>query len=206
MTTLIRNFDLTVPFDPGFSEFSFDFTRAIKSSTESYNKIKATHQKKYWLATLEPAVVDYINAGSAFYLGCILWGGFIHFRFKDSPKKISGNDTENLCENDLKNLDCASQAKAMLEYIKVLNKDCKYFLRRESKVSGQAVENLEGYVEFAQINNNFIGIKNTSDIKIPKCIKHFEDLSNEQLDKLCEKIYSAIDEGTIGNLLKVGFY
>jgi len=196
----------SVQFDPGFSPISFSFVENISIVTQEYNSLKAQHQKRFWLMKFEPVILDLINKCAAFYLGCILWGGFIHFRFKDESKEISGNTTKNLTEDERNNLDCAADAKAMIEYIQLLDRDCKYFLKRPAKVAIFIKEILEGYIEFAQINNNFIEVNNTNDVKTPKCVEHFESLSKENLDELCEKIHEVIKSSKIELLLDLKFF
>lgn len=202
----MKNFDKSVPFDPGFSAISFSFIENIVTANQDFNSLKASHQKKFWLTKFESTLIEFINKSTAFYLGCILWGGFIHYRFKDEPKEISGNNTLGLSEEELQELDCAIEAKAILRYVESFDRDCKYFLKRPAKTPALITEILENYIEFAGINNNFIGINETNDIKIPKAIDHFKNLSDEQLDVLCEKIYSAIESNKIENLLELGFY
>lgn len=199
----MHKFDTTVPFDPGFSAISFSFSENILVAQQEFAQLKANHQKKFWLIKYGPVIVEFIEKSSAFYLGCLLWGSFIHFRFKDEPRQISGNTTESLSEQELKELDCAIEAKAILEYIKKFDRDCKYFLSQNAKIAPEINEILENYIEFANINNNFIGIKTTSDIKIPKAFKNIEKMTNEQLDELCEKIYSVIESNKIEKLLEI---
>lgn len=202
----MKKFDKSVPFDPGFSAISFSFIENIVAANHDFNSLKAPHQKKFWLTKFESTLVEFINKSTAFYLGCILWGGFIHYRFKNEPKEISGNNTADMSEKELQELDCAKEAKAILQYVESFDRDCKYFLKRSAKVSTFIKEILENYIEFTGANNNFININRTDDIKIPNVIKHFNNLSNEQLDILCEKIYSAIELNKIENLLELEFY
>lgn len=199
----MQKFDTTVPFDPGFSSISFSFSENIQVAKHEFFQLKASHQKKFWLIKYEPVLVEFIEKSTAFYLGCMLWGAFIHFRFSQSPKAITGNTTDELNAAELKELDCASEAKAILEYIKSFERDCKYFLSRSARITPQIIEILENYIEFARINNNFIGVKTTSDIKIPKAFTHFEKMTQEQLDELCENIYSVIESNKIEDLLKI---
>lgn len=201
----MNNFDKTVPFDPGFSKISYSFIGNIQAATQEYNHLKAPHQKKFWLTKFENTLIDFINKSSAFYLGCIIWGSFIHYRFKNNPKKISGSNTDGLSKEELKDFDCAVEAKAMLEYIDSFNRDCKYFLKRPSRISKSIVEILTNYIEFAKINNNFIGIKTTADVKIPAAFKHFEKLAEKELDGICEKIYATIKEEKIEKLLELRY-
>jgi len=202
----MQNFEKTVPFDPGYSKIAFLFTDQISYLTAAYNQLKVPHQKKFQLSRIEPSVLELINKSTAFYLGCILWGGFVHCRFKNESKELSGNNTENLSEEQLKEVDCGAEAKTILEYIESFSRDCKYFLNRSALIPPIIKDILESYIEFALINNNFINVKQTSDVKLPQSLSHFENLSQEQLDALCDKIYAIIEAGKIEALLEIGFY
>lgn len=203
----MRNFEKTVPFDPGYAEKAFSFIDAIKNTQDCYAQLKSNSQKKIWLPQAEEQVVKIIELNSAFYLGCILWGGFLANRFKDSPKEIEGNTTLDLSEEEKSELDCAADAKAALEYIKTFDRDCKYFLRRGMKIRPIIKEIYENYIEFAELNNQFVKTKTTADIKVPSAVAHFKDLSNDMLDVLCESIYMIINtEQLLFGLLDLGFY
>lgn len=197
----MREFKDTVPFDPGYSSLSFSFMGNMMIAMQEYNALKAPHQKKFWLMKSEDSLVEFIEKSTAFYLGCMLWGSFIHFKFKNEPKKITGNNTEGLSEEELKDFDCASEVKAILEYIKTFDRDCKYFLKHPAKIKSEITKILESYVEFAQINNNFIGVNKTSDIKTPTTFAFFKKLSEKELDKLCDEIFTVIESGKIEGLL-----
>lgn len=203
----MRNFETTVPFDPGYAPKAFSFIEAIKTTQECYAQLTTNSQKKIWLPQAEPEILKLIELNAAFYLGCILWGGFLANRFKDSPKEIEGNTTLDLSEQEKSELDCATDAKAALEYIKGFDRDCKYFLRRKMKIKPIIKEIYESYVEFAELNNQFVDVRTTADVKTPKVIAHFKDLSNDMLDMLCESIYMIINtEDLLFGLLDLGFY
>lgn len=202
----MQNFEKTVPFDPGYSKIAFLFTDQISYLSATYNQLKVVHQKKFQLSRIEPAILELINKSTAFYLGCMLWGGFVKCRFKNDPKELSGNNTANLSEEELKAVDCSAEAKTILEYMENFNRDCKYFLNRPAVIRPIIKEILESYIEFANINNNFINVKSTDDVKLPKILSHFENLNQEQLDSLCDQIYAIIEAGKIEALLEIGFY
>lgn len=202
----MHSFEKTVPFDPGYSKIAFLFTDQIAYLTAAYNQLKVPHQKKFQLSRIEPAILDLINKSTAFYLGCMLWGGFVHYRFKDEPKELSGNNTVGLSEKELQDIDCGTEAKTILEYIESFEKDCQYFLKRPTKIPTVIKEILENYIDFALINNNFINVISTKDVKVPKILEHFENLTPKKLDALCDKIYEIIEAGKIEALLDLGFY
>lgn len=202
----MNNFESTVPFDPGYSQHSFSFFEHIGYITREYSQLKTPHQKKFKLSLIESSIIDVINKCTAFYLGCILWGGYIHFRFINDPKDICGNNTEGLTEEELNLIDFTEESKVILTYIEQFDRDCKYFLNRPAKIETIIKDILKSYIAFVEINNNFIGLNNTKNIKIPECIDHFKNLSIEQLDSLYEIILDVTKTGKIEFLLKTGFY
>lgn len=202
----MKNFEKSVPFDPGYSPISFSFTEQINYLTAPFVTAKAMHQKKFQFMQLEKKAIDLVNKATAFYLGCILWGGFIHFRFKDNPKPIEDNNTLELSKEEQENLDCAFEVKNILAFIELFERDCKYYLKRSANVPQKISEILNSYVEFSEINKNFLKIKTTEDIKIPKSISHFSKLDEKKLDKLCDKIFETIETKKIESLLDIGFY
>jgi len=199
-------FEKTVPFDPGYSKISFYFEDQISYVMGGYTQPKSPHQKKFQLNQLKPMVLDLINKSTAFYLGCMLWGGFLSQRFKNDPKEVVRSTPLPTNEEELQALDCSHEAKFILDYINTFERDCLYYLNTPAKIPNFIIEILKGYIEFAQINNNFINVEKTSDVKLPKVLDHFKDLSEEQLDNLCEKIYTVISYGKIEKLLDLGFY
>lgn len=199
----MRNFEKNVPFDPGYSKVSFSFIEQIAYIVSSYEQTKTPHQRKFHLTKLEPMIIKIMQQSTSFYLGCMLWGGFIRYRFDKSPKEIVGNNTLTMSEEELKELDCGAEARIILQYINTLDRDCKYYLKRPAKVPENLKPILEDYIEFAKLNENFVNVKSTNEVKLPENYEKMKDFSNEKLDEICEKIYSAIDEGKIEKLLEI---
>ena len=195
-----------VPFDPGYSKHTVSFIENIVYLTGEYINLKDIHKKKFKLSLMEPVIIKLINKCSAFYLGCILWGGYIYYRFEDNPKEILGNNTQNLTEDELRELDCAKETKYILKYIEQFDKDCKYFLRKAANVQDSIIEILNNYNEFVELNTNFINIDKTSDVRLPQALDHFKNLTDEQLDNLYFQILDVIESGNLENILKIGFY
>ena len=200
----MENFKDKVPFDPGYSAIYVPIIGDIEAFAQEYSKLKAAHQKKFWLVKFEPQILNLIEKNSAFYLGCMLWGGFLHFRYPN--KEITGNATSNISKEERERFDCAEEVKIVLNFIKNLDRDFVYLVKRHSKVSKFTREILENYVEFAQINKNFVDTKNTNEIKIPEVVEHFKDLSPEKLDELYSNIKNAINTSNSKALLDIGFY
>ncbi len=199
-------FEKTVPFDPGYSDIAFSFANEMNFLTQTYFKLKNPNQKRFELMKIEKSVVEIINKATSFYLGCMLWGGFIHFRFKNSPLEITGNNIECLSEEEKENFDCAYVVKDMLEFIKMFDRDCKYYLKHSARVGINVINILNDYIEFAELNGNFLETKTTADVKLPQSFMHFDSMSEQKLDELCEKIYSVIESKDIGKILDIGYF
>ena len=202
----MHNFENAVPFDPGYSPISFSFVGNALGLIQEFSKLKAPHQKKFWLMKNEAQILNLINKTTSFYLGCILWGGFLSNRFKNSPKEIENNNASKMSEEEFNDFDCTYEVKFTLDYIKNWNRDFKYFVGKPTKIEPFITEILTNYLEFAKINANFRNTKITSDIKTPECIAHFKEFSTEKLDELCDKIYDCINSKKIEKLLDIKFY
>lgn len=202
----MKKYETTVPFDPGYSKISFSFMANISNLTGDFINLKTMHQKKFKLSQIEPKIIDMIVKSTAFYLGCLLWGGFLKSKFKNPPKEITGNYTLSLSDKEKESLDCAQETDFTLEYIKHFDRDCKYYLNKPAKIPEIIKEILVCYGEFARLNENFVNVRMTSDIKLPEALSHLEKMSEERLDELHDKIMAAIAAGKIENLLEIGFY
>ncbi|OGI05141.1 MAG: hypothetical protein A2104_07435 [Candidatus Melainabacteria bacterium GWF2_32_7] len=202
----MNQFASGVPFDPGYSQYTIYFPEAILPFVEELAQIKAPHQKKFKLSLSESGIHQLINNCAGFYLGCILWGAFIHHKFKDSPKEVIDNPADDLTEEELKSRDYTEEINFMLEFFKQIDRDYKYFCKKPFKVDEQVINIFNAYNEFVVINDNFLNIKLTSDIKLPKAVEHFDKLDQEKLDTLYKYISDVVDSGNLEDLLKIGFY
>lgn len=202
----MKQFDNGVPFDPGYSQFAIYFPESIQPIMEELVLIKAPHQKKFKLSLYEAAIKKLINNCAAFYLGCILWGAYINHRFKDAPKEIINNPAENLSKEEKESRDYTEETTFILEFITLMDKNFKYFVKKPFKIDDLVIEIFEAYKEFVLLNDNFMKIKTTGDIRLPEAVKHFKKFDNKKLDLLHKRIIEVIDSGDIDKLLEIGFY
>lgn len=205
------DFQNGVPFDPGYSPFSCSFIYNIEPIIEEISKYKAVNQKKFKMTTFEPVIYGLINRCSAFYLGCLLWGAFLSSKYKDDPKIIINNpvlagDISGSSDFADETLNFGHEAIYMINFIKLWDKNYKHFLKKPFKVADQIIKILESYNEFVLLNNNFMDMRYTSDIKLSPSFDHFKELNQKQLDKLCDLIFDVINKKNIEELLKTGFY
>ncbi len=197
------NFEKSVPFDPGFGTNVYDLRENVEAVAFEISKYKSPHQKKYYYSRFEPALTNIINNNSGFYLGCILWGAYIKYRFMDSPKEISGNPYIGVNEEQLKGINFTQNIDFLIEYLPKFDKDCKYFLGKPSGADKNLMKILENYREFVLLNNGFLRTTNTSDVKIPKDFEYLAEKSPDELDEIYDKIKAVIETGKLEEILSL---
>lgn len=202
----MNKFEKGVPFDPGYSKFAIYFPESIQPILEELAELKSPHQKKFKLSLFEPGIHKLINNCAAFYLGCLLWGAFIHYKFKDNPKEIINNPADNLSKEEKLSRDYTEEINFMFKFFEKFDKDFKYFVKKPFKIDDQIIEIFNTYNEFVVLNKNFMKIKLTSDIKLPKALKHFNKLDDKKLDALHKHILEILNSDNIEEILKIGFY
>lgn len=195
----------TTVFDPGYSKFSVSIPEEIPLYINEIKNLKAMHTKKFEFTKLESYLSTTISQIAGIYLGCILWGGYIHCYF-DKDTKIEGNPADKLNEEEKAALNYAQEPEALLKLIAEFDRDCKYFLKKPFRLQKNVVEIIEAYKEFAEKNDSFKSVSVTGQVQLPQWIAHFADLSAEQLEKLHDKIKSIIEGDSIDPILEIGFY
>jgi len=198
--------DNKVPFDPGFSEFSVNVPDEAMLILDEISKLKQLHKKKYEFQKLEINLTPLIKNCAAIYLGCILWGSYLHNRYKADPKEISGNVIKEMSEDQRGNIDYDGEINLIIELINRLDRDSKYYLKKPGKISRDVISYLEAYREFCRLNKNFTELNCTDGIKLPETTAHFENYDEQKLDELKDLIENIINSKKIENLLEIGFY
>ncbi len=185
-----------VKFDPGFSKFSAPFPQDIPEYLEQIAQLPQPHQKKFNFQKLETQAVAMIKKSAYVYLGCMLWGSYIHYRYKDDPREISGN----VIKESNAEVDYVREMDEALLAVEKMDKASKYYLRRPMRLDRQFVEYLEAYREFVALNNSFLDMETTADIKIPEKFRYLGEYSAEQLDELRDGIYKVIESDSVEGL------
>ncbi len=203
----MTDFEKEVPFDPGWSKFSTSFMDYVEFSVGNILKLKVPNQVKFQITKHEAGIVKKFKACASVYLGCVLWGGYLKTRFKDSPKSIMGNPAEGMSQEQAEEKFLyREEPEYMLDYLDKFNKNFKRYVKRPSKVAPEIAGIIKAYLEFLQINHNFGDVVSTDQIKLPAALSHFDDLSPEKLDELKDKIFNIIATDRLEDILEIGFY
>ncbi len=188
--------DEKVSFDPGFSEFSIRFPVEIPQILSEIAELKSLHRKKFEFQRIEARLIPIIKSSAYIYLGCILWGSYLHYRYRENPREITGN----IAKETEAPPDYVKEMDFVLNALEELDGASKYYLRRPSGIGSNINGYFRAYREFVDLNNGFTTMETTSDIKIPEGFRYFESYTDEALEELREKIYKIINSGKIESL------
>jgi len=203
---MLTNTNNKVLFDPGFSQFATNFPKEAYSYLDEIAGLKQNHQKKFAFTHLENQIVPVIRLCSSFYLGCILWGSYLFWKYKNDVREIEGNPVFSLSEKEKNNLNYSEEIDFIPEFIDKFEKSAKFYLKRSSRINPEQIKYFESYKQFVKLNDDFKNLKFTNEIKLPDEVAHFENHNEQKLDELKQKIDDVINSGNLENILSLGFY
>jgi len=195
-----------VKFDPGFSQFTTNFPKEAYSYLNEIAGLKQNHQKKFAFTHLENQIAPIIKQCASFQLGCILWGSYLFWKYKNDTREIEGNTVISLSEEVKNTLNYSEEIDFILGFIDKFEKSAQFYLKRSSRINSEQIKYFESYKQFVKLNDDFKNLKFTNEIKLPDEVAHFENHNEQKLDELKQKIDDVINSGNLENILNLGFY
>ena len=179
----------SVQFDPGFIQHMSAFEPNIQYVYNSLNSCRNFNQKKMQFKMFYPKIQSLLKNYLGFYLGCILWAVYIKSL---GEKPIAGNlcyggdFTETLEEVDF-----------IKSYIEQLKKDAKYYLGQNFSIDEESIKVLDAYREFLKLNEGFVKVQTTADVKLPTSLKSVDEAG---LKEIFVGIEQVIENGKLHEL------
>lgn len=195
-----------VPFDPGFSQFSAKFPGEVYDYLQEIAGLKQNHQKKFAFTNFESQIVPIVKSAASFYLGCILWGGYLFWKYKNDVREIEGNTLLSLPPEEQDKINYCDEIDFILGFLEKFEKSSRYYLNRSCRLNQDTIKYFEVYKQFVILNDGFKILKYTNEIKLPEEVAHFQDHSEQKLDELKQKIDETINSGNLENILTIGLY
>ena len=186
----------TVPFDPGFAPFVLVFSITYDYLQTEIKKFKNAQQRKMKYKSLEPAILRLCDNLIAFYLGCMLYGGYLKNKYK-TPNIIDGNDFLGANIEECKQGDVMIEVLSLEKFIK--SNDKNPFATRKINPVYEII--IDAYKEFLECNDYFTTTKTTADIKLPAAFGFVDKFTAKQIDEVLETINDAISSKKIEKLL-----
>lgn len=202
MPANIPDFTKGAPFDPGYAPHLISFLPAVLSAKSELGRIKNFGQKKLRFRVLNKITHKALLSTLGFWIGCILWGGFIKYKFQE-PKEITGNDFLGVKKEDIQDFEYSIEFDEMENYLDNYSKDMKYYVGIAEELPVVYKVIVEEYRQFIELNDNFLGTKTTQDIKIPPKFEFLAQYSEQELDELYAQIMSVIDSKDLSGFLEM---
>ena len=167
-----------VPFDPGIAQFAPCFSQDITYAMQQVLATKSIQQRKFKFQFMYPHIIKSFEKITGFYEGCMMWAYYIKYSNNESEKEITGN---NFYEQDVLNdphFDFLYEINYLIEYFDKFPKDVKFFLNKNVTLDKHWFDIAKTYKEFLQLNDNFVNIKTTKEVLLPKNFTPKKDLND----------------------------
>ena len=175
-----------VPFDPGIGKFVSCFSQNIEMAMEQILAAKSPNQRKFKFQILYPTMLKYFENIIGFYSGCLLWAYYIKNSQNGAEKEITGN---NFFGQDFENndkFDFLYEINYLIEYFDKFQKDVRFFLNKPVKLDEHWFFIATTYKKFLEVNDNFVKVQTTVDLKIPEEFK--PKASVEQIKSIFDRV------------------
>ena len=183
-----------VQFDPGFIQHMSAFEPNIEYVYNSLNNCKNFNQKKMQFKMFYPKIQSLVKNYLGFYLGCILWAVYIKSL---GEKPIVGN----LCYGgEFSENETLEEVDFIKKYLEQLKKDAKYYLGQNFSIDEVSVKLLDTYREFLRLNEGFVKVQTTNDVKLPESLKA---VSEDDLKEIFENIEKVVENGKLYELFAI---
>ncbi len=180
-----------VQFDPGFIQHMSAFEPNIQYVYNSLNSCRNFNQKKMQFKMFYPKIQSLLKNYLGFYLGCILWAVYIKSL---GEKPIAGN----LCYGgDFSETETLEEVDFIKSYIEQLKKDAKYYLGQNFSIDEESIKVLDAYREFLKLNEGFVKVQTTADVKLPASLKSVDEAD---LKEILVGIEQVIENGKLHEL------
>lgn len=180
-----------VQFDPGFIQHMSAFEPNIQYVYNSLNSCRNFNQKKMQFKMFYPKIQSLLKNYLGFYLGCILWAVYIK---NLGEKPIAGN----LCYGgDFSETETLEEVDFIKSYIEQLKKDAKYYLGQNFSIDEESIKVLDAYREFLKLNEGFVKVQTTADVKLPTSLKSVDETG---LKEILVGIEQVIENGKLHEL------
>lgn len=180
-----------VQFDPGFIQHMSAFEPNIQYVYNSLNSCRNFNQKKMQFKMFYPKIQSLLKNYLGFYLGCILWAVYIKSL---GEKPIAGN----LCYGgDFSETETLEEVDFIKSYIEQLKKDAKYYLGQNFSIDEESIKVLDAYREFLKLNEGFVKVQTTADVKLPASLKSVDEIG---LKEILAGIEQVIENGKLHEL------
>ena len=181
-------------FDPGYSQHLVSLIFSLEDMYGDINKFKNLGQKKFRFKQYYSGIVKLLRQNTAFYLGCLLWATYL-------ANQEEGDIANNYClGKEYDEAQSLIELDFLIKFSQTFSKDTKYYMGIDYKFPEEDEALLGTYREFAVLNEGFVNIKSTSDLKLPDSLKK---PSKEELETIKTTIEKVVSTGNFDLLFDI---
>lgn len=181
-------------FDPGYSQHLVSLIFSLEDMYGDINKFKNLGQKKFRFKQYYPGIVKLLRQNTAFYLGCLLWATYL-------VNQEEGDIANNYClGKEYNEQQSLIELDFLIKFSQTFSKDTKYYMGTDFKFPEEDAGMLGTYRAFAVMNEGFVNIKKTTDLKLPEDIKK---PSKEELETIKTTIDKVVSTGDFDLLFEI---
>lgn len=174
----------TVKFDPGYAPIVIEALGQVGYNYYTFSAIPDLKLKRINFPHVLRKIEKSLKVNVAFYLGCLLWAGYIK-QFEEA--EIDGN---KLLGEECSEDEYTSEINFLIDFIETqLPKDFKYYLSKNYIADEKFLPILKAYKEFLILNGGFCNVSKVNQIKLPETIKKID---KKDLNYINEQIQNAI--------------
>lgn len=191
-------------FDPGFAPNIISFLPIAQATQSELAKLKTFAQQQIRFKILHKNCVRALESTLGFWVGNILWFGYLKYKFKNAPQAIIGNrflDNEQENPEKIYNFEFL----VMEKYIETYSQNVYYFTGQRELLPSSYGRILQRYKKFVEDNNYFLQTQSTKDIQLPLALGSFDHCSEEQLERIHYRINHLITKGDLSEFLTSDF-
>ncbi len=181
----------SVLFDPGIGELVIDFNEYINKIYSQLMSLRSINQKRTKFRFYANSIEKAIKNNIAFYLGCLLWALYLSKEYENNPKYVSGNIFFSMSESEKQNYDYKIQVNFLENYFDSFERDYLYYSGKKYTIPEQWKKILQLYSQFLDLNEGFVNLEKTSDIKLPEMLKNIN--INFNIENLINKVITEKD-------------
>lgn len=181
-------------FDPGYGQHLVSLIFSLEDMYGDIQKFRNLGQKKFRFRQYYEGMVKLLRQNTAFYLGCLLWATYL---VNQEESEITNNYCLGKEYDEAKSL---IELDFLIKFSNTFSKDTKYYMNTDFKFPEEDSEMLQIYREFAVMNEGFVNIKKTSDLKMPSAIK---TPNTEELKTIKMTIDTVVETGNFDLLFNI---
>lgn len=193
----------SVPFDPGFGRYFPQIDETVLAHLEGIARLKVPNQRKFQLQKIETTLTRELITTMCIYYGCVLYGSTIASKYVSPSAIITENPVAEIPEEQKQDIDLTIESSFIAEVYKLFSRSIEFNFRRKCKIPQNFLDVVQAYSEFMQVNNHFVNIKTTDQLKIPEKFSHFKSYDKKKLDEIEQMIFQAVEAGRLEELLNI---